>query len=51
MGSLAEAMRLAEELTPRLEETGSILALLDIRSAQLWALTVRGEQGTAAALA
>ena len=50
VGSLEEAMHMAEELTPRLEETGSILFLLDIRSAQLWALTVRGEQQAAAAL-
>ena len=50
VGSLEEAMHLAEELTPRLEETGSILFLLDIRSAQLWALTVQGEQQAAAAL-
>jgi class 3 adenylate cyclase/tetratricopeptide (TPR) repeat protein len=51
VGSLAEAMRVAEELTPRLEETGNVLTLIEIRTAQLWALSVRGDHEAAAALA
>jgi tetratricopeptide (TPR) repeat protein len=50
LGSLEEAIGLAEELAPRLEETGNLLNLLEVRSAQLWALSVRGEYATAAAL-
>jgi class 3 adenylate cyclase/tetratricopeptide (TPR) repeat protein len=50
LGSLNEAIALAEELALRLEESGNILCLLEIRSAQLWALNVRGERAAATAL-
>jgi tetratricopeptide (TPR) repeat protein len=50
LGALQEAMSLAGELALRLEETGSILSLLLVRSTQLSALTKRGEQEAAAAL-
>jgi class 3 adenylate cyclase/tetratricopeptide (TPR) repeat protein len=50
LGSLDEALVLAEELAARLEDTGSVFCLLDIRSAQLWVLHVRGEHAAATAL-
>jgi class 3 adenylate cyclase/tetratricopeptide (TPR) repeat protein len=50
LGSLEEAMSLAGELVPRLEEAGDVLCLLEVRSAQLWALNMRGEQEAATAL-
>jgi hypothetical protein len=50
LGSLDQAMSLAEELARRLEETGNVLALLEVRSAQLRALSMRGELEAAAAL-
>jgi len=50
LGSLNEAIALAEELALRLEESGNILCLLEIRSAQLWALNVRGERAADTAL-
>jgi tetratricopeptide (TPR) repeat protein len=50
LGALEEAIRLAEELTLRLEETGSVFTGVEVRSAQLWALSVRGDHEAAAAL-
>ena len=50
LGSLEEAMGLAGELAPRLEEAGDVWELVEIRSAQAWALVVRGEHEEAAAL-
>ena len=50
LGCLEEAMGLAEELAPRLEETGGVRGLLEVRSAQLWAFNVRGEHEAATAL-
>jgi len=50
LGSLEEAMGLAGELAPRLEEAGAVNSLLELRSAQAWALHVRGEPAAAAAL-
>jgi tetratricopeptide (TPR) repeat protein len=50
LGSLEEAMGLAEELAPRLEGAGNVNNLLAVRSAQAWALSVRGEHAAAAAL-
>jgi len=50
LGSLEEAMGLAGELAPRLEEAGEVNHLLEVRSAQAWALSVRGEPAAAAAL-
>jgi class 3 adenylate cyclase/tetratricopeptide (TPR) repeat protein len=50
LGSLEEAMGLAEELAPRLEQAGDVWTLLEVRSAQARALVVRGEQAAAAAL-
>jgi class 3 adenylate cyclase/tetratricopeptide (TPR) repeat protein len=50
LGSLEEAMALAEELAPQLEEAGDVRDLTEVRSAQAWALQVRGEHAAAAAL-
>jgi class 3 adenylate cyclase/tetratricopeptide (TPR) repeat protein len=50
LGSLDEAMGLAEELAPRLEDAGSATSLLKVRSAQLRALHLRGEHEAAAGL-
>ncbi|HEY7432240.1 MAG TPA: AAA family ATPase [Streptosporangiaceae bacterium] len=50
LGALAEAIRLAEELAPRLEGTSSVLVQLESRCAQLRALNVRGELEAATAL-
>ena len=50
LGSLDEATGLAEELAPRLEDAGSVNSMLKIRSAQLWALYVRGDHEAAAGL-
>jgi class 3 adenylate cyclase/tetratricopeptide (TPR) repeat protein len=50
LGSLAEAISLAGELTPRFEEAEDVLALVEVRSALLLALNVRGEYAAAAAL-
>jgi class 3 adenylate cyclase/tetratricopeptide (TPR) repeat protein len=50
LGALEEAIRLAEELAPRLEDTGSVLVQLESRSAQLRALNMRGDHEAAAAL-
>ena len=50
LGSLDEAMELAEELVSRLEKAGDVWSLLEVRSAQVWALTVRGEHAAATAL-
>jgi class 3 adenylate cyclase/tetratricopeptide (TPR) repeat protein len=50
LGALEEAVRLADELAPRLEETGSVFTGVEVRSAQLWALSVRGEHEAATAL-
>jgi tetratricopeptide (TPR) repeat protein len=50
LGILDEALSLARELAPRLEETGSASGLLQVRSAQLRALHVRGELEAATTL-
>jgi class 3 adenylate cyclase/tetratricopeptide (TPR) repeat protein len=50
LGALEEAMILAEELAPRVEESGSVVCLLEIRVPQLRALNVRGEHKAATAL-
>jgi tetratricopeptide (TPR) repeat protein len=50
LGFLDEAIGLAGELAPRLEEAGNVLTLLDVRTAQLLALNVRGKHSAAAAL-
>jgi class 3 adenylate cyclase/tetratricopeptide (TPR) repeat protein len=50
LGALEEALGLAEKLAPRQEESGSVLCLLSIRSAQLWVLHVRGEYAAATGL-
>jgi len=51
LGALEEAMSLAAELTPRLEDTGNVEFLVEARSAQLRTLSMRGDQAAAAALA
>ena len=50
LGALEQAMSLAEELAPRVEESGSVVCLLEIRVPQLRVLTVRGEHEAATAL-
>jgi len=50
LGALEEALGLAEQMAARLEDTGSVLCLLSIRSAQLWVLHVRGEHAAATGL-
>ncbi|MBV9096354.1 MAG: AAA family ATPase, partial [Streptosporangiaceae bacterium] len=50
LGSLQEAMALAEDLAAQREEARDVPNLIEIRSAQLCALHVRGEHATAAAL-
>jgi class 3 adenylate cyclase/tetratricopeptide (TPR) repeat protein len=50
LGALEEAMNLAAELTPRLEDTGNVGFLVEARLAQLRTLTMRGDQAAAAAL-
>jgi tetratricopeptide (TPR) repeat protein len=50
LGSLQEAVSLAQALASRLEETGNLLTLLEVRSAQLRALNIQGEVESAIAL-
>jgi class 3 adenylate cyclase/tetratricopeptide (TPR) repeat protein len=50
LGALDEAMSLAGELAPRLEEAGAVIDLQVVRSAQLCVLLVRGEHAAADAL-
>jgi class 3 adenylate cyclase len=51
LGSLDEALSLAAELDPRLEQAGHAKVLAEVRSVRLRALTIRGEHAAAAALA
>src|SRR5262249_58683345 len=51
LGSLDEALSLAAELDPRMEQAGDANDLVELRSHELRALTIRGEHAAATELA